>query len=299
MEVYFSQAFQKASRSVQTITASTPPSPSSPSGSRLSMKSLANVAAAGVANVSVSNIADELLGFPTLPKLPSLEKDIQVPQHIKQNFIPESVPVIILLDLLCTAGRSWEVCNHLMDNIKSRLPESYKIPIDKVLSADAINMTGNKKQKGNKIQTFSEVLSCLEKLLHLGADEQSQFPHQEPSALSKHLQKSVSSYLNQAVYSLKAEKCKQYAIFCQNMSKYVAKTQDAFKQQKKQELERSESFQLSGRSEGHQRRGSTDSVRSRKESNMDQPVVHHRMKQLIHVLEKEIPEGGLISLMGR
>ena len=297
MEVYFSQAFQKASRSIQTITPSTPPASSTQSGSRLSMKLLANVAAAGVANVSVSNIADELLGFPTLPKLPKIDKDVPISQHIKQNFVPESIPVIILMDLMCTAGRSWEVCNHLMDSIKTRLPENMKSGTEIIPSADAGSASASKKHKGSKIQTFTDVLACFEKLLHLGAD--GQFPHQEPSALSKQLQKSVCYYLNQAVYSLDAEKCKQYAVFCQNMTKYVGKVQEAFKQQKKLEREKSEAFQQSGRLELSQRRGSTDSVRSRVGSNTDQPVVHHRMKQLIHILEKEIPEGGLIALMGR
>lgn len=294
MEVYFSQAFQKASRSIQTITTSTPPSPSAHTGGRLSMKSLANVAAAGVANVSVSNIADELLGFPTLPKLPTLDKDLSISQHIKQNFIPESVPVMILLDLMCTAGRSWEVCNHLMDSIKSRLPDAYKTTAEKASSADVIIGAGSKKPKGSKVQTFAEVLTCLESLLHLGADDQ--FPRQEPSVLCKQLQKSVSNYLNQATASLNAEKCKQYAVVCQNMARYIDKVKEAFKQQKKQELEKTESLQLSGT---HHRRGSTDSVRSRVGSNTDHPVVHHRMKQLIHVLEKEIPDGGLVQLMRR
>ena len=257
------------------------------------MKSLANVAAAGVANVSVSNIADELLGFPTLPKLPKIDKDSPVPQHIKLNFIPENVPVIILMDLMCTAGRSWEVCNHLMDSIKGRLPETMKSGTEVIPSADVTSVSASKKHKSSKIQSFTDVLGCFEKLLHLGADEQ--FPHQEPSALSKQLQKSVCHYLNQAVYSLNAEKCKQYAVFCQNMTKYVKKVQDAFKQQKKEEREKSESFRF----ELSQRRGSTDSIRSRVGSSTDQPVVHHRMKQLIHILEKEVPEGGLMAFMGR
>ena len=290
MEVYFSQAFQKAFRSIQTITTSTTPTSPGQTGSRLSMKSLANVAAAGVANVSVSNIADELLGFPTLPKLPKLDKDVTIPQHIKLNFIPESVPVMILLDLMCTAGRSWEVCNHLMDSVKSRLPENFKGTSEVVSSADAVGTSGSKKQKGSKIQTFADILTCLEKLLHLGADEQ--FPHQEPSALSKQLQKSISKYLNQAVYSLNSEKCKQYAVLSQNMSRYVEKVEEAFKQDKKQERDKNESSQ-------RQRRDSTDSIRLRSGSSVDQPEIHHRMKQLIHVLEKEVPDGGLTSLMGR
>ena len=263
------------------------------------MKSIANVAAAGVANVSVSNIADELLGFPTLPKLPKLDKDFPISQHIKLNFIPESIPVIILMDLMFTAGSSWEVCNHLMDSIKARLPETMKSGTEVIPSADASNVSAGKKHKSSKIQSFTDVLEYFEKLLHLGADEQ--FPHQEPSALSKQLQKSVCYYLNQAVYSLKAEKCKLYAVFCQNMTKYVKKVQDAFKQQKKEEREKSEALQQSVRFDLSlsQRRGSTDSVRSRVESNTDQPVVHHRMKQLIHILEKEVPEGGLMAFMGR
>ena len=263
------------------------------------MKSLANVAAAGVASVSVSNIADELLSFPTLPKLPKLDKDLTISQHIKQNFIPENIPTMILLDLLCTAGRSWDVCNHLIDSIKSRSPENYKAVDDGGLSADAGAVAGSMKQKSNKIQTFADILGCLEKLLHLGADEQ--FPHQEPSALSKQLQKSVASYLNQAEYSLNSEKCKQYAVVNKNMSKYVDKLQEAFKQQRKSNYDKRESPPRPGRSELHERRGSTssESIRTRTESNLDQPAIHYRTKQLLHVLEKELPDGGLIALMGK
>lgn len=324
VEVYFSQAYHKACRSIQGIVGKEPQNPGA-MPSKVGLKAVASAAAAGLATASVSDVADNILKFPTIPQMPKIELSENVPKNIVQIFQQENMAVIILLDLMCTSAKSWDVCNHLIDTIKSHQlsqPQSSGGETS-VQNLEPKSQVAVSKQRVNKIKTLPDAIAQIQRLLQLGAEDQ--IPSKEQTKLAKTFQKSVQYFLSHATHSLSADKSKQCAMLNQNLSRYVERVEEAFfiiktkghvttvRSEDRQRLgsmgpqsPRSEARQRfdstgpqSPRSESRQRLGSMGPQSPISGSKLDKPSIHHYMKQLIHTLEKEVPAGGVVSLISR
>lgn len=325
MEVYFSQAYHKACRSIQGIVGKEPQNPGA-IPSKMGLKAVASAAAAGLATASVSDVADNILKFPTIPQMPKIELGENVPQNIVQIFQQENMPVIILLDLMCSSAKSWDVCNHLIDTIKShQLSQPQSSAGDtSVQNKETKDQVAVAKQRVNKIRTLPDAVAQIQHLLQLGAEDQ--IPSKEQTTLAKTFQKSVQYFLSHATHSLSADKSRQSAMLNQNLAKFVSRVEEAFLSNKTKghvttvrsedrqrlgsmgsESPRLEAQQRLGSmepqspksSEDRQRLGGTGPQSPRSGSKLDKPSIHHFMKQLIHTLEKEVPTGGIVSLISR
>ncbi|XP_052767439.1 zinc finger FYVE domain-containing protein 26-like isoform X2 [Mya arenaria] len=303
VEFYFSQAFQKAFRSILGITGKeTAPSGNlqSKSGSaptkfstlpnKSGLQAIANVAAAGLATASVTGVADEILKFSPIPQLPVIGKADDLPNNIAQIFKPENVPVMILMDLTFTAGKTWDVCNHLMSVTKSHLPKQEMIAESPIQTLEPKNVKTVPKQRVNKILTFREIFYKMQEILNLGVEDE--IPSKEHILLAKTFQKSAQHFLCHATFSLKADKNKELATLRQNQSKYVLKVEEAFSHHKSKGQGHLSPESRTERlmSEVRERLGSQG-------SRSEKPVIHHSMKQLINFMEKDIPASGILALV--
>ena len=288
VEIYFSQAYHKACHSLQGIMGKDSSSTATES-SKMGLRAVASAAAAGLATASVTDVADNILKFPTIPQIPKIDLHESLPHNIVQVFNQDNIPVMILLDLMCSSAKSWNVCNHLLDTIKSRQPQKPQSKAeDSVQSLETKTSVPVSRQRVIKIKTFAEIVDQIQCLLQLGVEEE--IPSKEQTAFAKTFQKSVQYYLSNATLSLSAEKNKQFELLNQSLSKYISKVEEAFQQVKvKGQVNQS-------RSEFRQRIGSTGSQSG---SKSERPMVHHCMKQLIQTLEKEVPPGGVVSLVLR
>lgn len=283
-EVYFSQAYQKACRTVQGLLGS-----DTPSTGKSGLQAIAKAAAAGLATASVTDVADDILKFPTLPKLPVIENCDTLPKNIAQNFDPNNLPVMILMDLMLSSAKTWDVCNKLMVSIKPLLPTSSQT--SNLVSQTTEGKTSSaavSKQRVSKIRTFHDFCVQIQSVLSLGAD--GEVPSKEQMMMSKAFQKSIQHFLCNCTLSLTADKNREYATLCQSLSKYVCKAEEAFNQHRS----RSKSHM---RSESPGRPMRSESPVSR--SLQEKPGIHHCMKQLIRVLEKDIPAQGVLCLLNR
>ena len=262
--------------------------PSSPDPTKPSLKSIANVAAAGMATANISSIVDELLDFPTLPHLPRLPSDENIPQVIRSIFEESNVQFMVLLDLLCCSARNWDVCNHLIDAIRTHTSATLlkNLQTNPVANTQDTKAAGLK-QRVNRLKRLSDFFQHVQSLNQLGAP--AEFPLQEQALFTKMFHKSLQYFFCQAVFSLLPDQCKQYASFCRTMSRQVHSVQEAFSQQRSKSKEvLTDSLQKHG-----------DHFQSRTDSKQEKPNIHHSMKQLVHLLEKEVPLGGITSMVTR
>lgn len=289
VEVYFSQAYVKACRSIQGIMGKDPQGSGNMS-SKVGLKAVASVAAAGLATASVTDVADDILNFPTIPQIPEFDLNESLPQNIPQIFHQENIPVMILLDLMCTSAKTWTVCHHLLDTIKSRQPPVPQSKADEsAQSLEPKTTVSMSRQRVNKIRTFYDIVAQFQCLLQLGAEDQ--IPSKEQATLARTFQKSMQYFLSNATQSLSAEKSKQLEILHQNLTKFISRVEESFQQY------HAKGHATTLRSEVRQRLGSTGSQSSK--SKQDKPLIHHCMKQLIQTLEKEIPSGGVVAMISR
>ncbi|KAL3872697.1 hypothetical protein ACJMK2_035906 [Sinanodonta woodiana] len=285
IEVYFSQAYSKAFKNVQSLTDAEQSSLPSLTPGRLSMKSLANVAAASIATVSITTIVDDLLSFNMIPQMPKIETDKSIPVQISQNLEPGNIPMMILLDLACAAGKTWKVCNHLMDNIKSRYSRNPAVVNTSSSSSGETVTVDQGRRSRSEIRGFEQVLSEFEQIVHLGADES--FPGLEQASLVKQYRKSLRHFLTQASLPLTAEKYKNYVLFCRSMSKHVDNVDTSLEESSKE-----------GSRDDITIHHDSSPTRSRSSSMMQSPL-HIAMKQLIHLVDKDVPGGGILSIFNR
>ncbi|KAL4238418.1 hypothetical protein ACF0H5_003126 [Mactra antiquata] len=294
-EVYFAQAYHKACRSLQSVNGSMPQTPGT-SSSKTGLRAVANAAAAGLTTASVSDIAEDILTFPTLPKVTKIDVNENLPQNIVDIFQSENLPVMILLDLATTSAKTWDVCNHLVDSIRSHLPSKSDAKSEEFAqSTDSKSVVNLSKQRVHKIRTFSDFVSQLQNVLQLGVEDD--IPSREKAAFSKTFQKSIQYYLSHGAHSLNAEKDKSLALLFQNLHKYVHKVEEAFQIVEKGNAATdlaNNSVKLDS-----QQRLVTQEHKPRSSSSTDRPVLHHCMKQLIHSLEKEVPDGGLVAFISK
>ncbi|XP_048586399.1 zinc finger FYVE domain-containing protein 26-like isoform X2 [Nematostella vectensis] len=89
---------------------------------------VAMAAASGVTSSLVSNVIDELLTLPNLEgvMLPGVvgQEESSEGHHLSRFVGPDLVPVMVCLDLACTANVPWEVCKTLLDTAASRLKDA-------------------------------------------------------------------------------------------------------------------------------------------------------------------------------
>lgn len=289
--MYFSQALEKAVHAVQR----SPGKDTQGSGVKAGLRGVAAAAAAGLANVTISDVADELLKSPHLPDV-SVPLNVEsLPSNIAQVLRKDNVPLIILLDLMMIAANSWEVCSHLMSSITSKLA-GLTFPVDSSIDAqDPRN--ASTKQRVSRIRTFPDIVSQLQKLLNLGIEED--IPSREHILLSRTFQRSLQHYLSHATLSLSAEKNKEYVIICQNLAKCISRTNEAFTLSKSKSPGSPESTAQSIVVDERERSRSRMSSGSRSGSNAARPVIHHCFKQLIHLMEKDVPANGLLVFVNK
>ncbi|KAH3847795.1 hypothetical protein DPMN_090125 [Dreissena polymorpha] len=293
VEVYFSQAMEKAVHAVQR----SPGKDTQGQGVKVGLRGVAAAAAAGLANVTISDIADELLKSPHLPEIPVPLNVVSLPINIAQVLCKDNGPLIILLDLMLIATNSWEVCSHLMASITSKLA-GHTVPVDSSTAAQD-SRNASTKQRVSKIRTFPDIVSQLQKLLNLGIEEE--IPSREHILLSRTFQRSLQHYLSHATLSLSAEKNKEYVILCQNLAMCISRTNDAFTLSKSKSPGSPESTAQSMVVDERERSRSrlSSGSRSRLGSAADRPVIHHCFKQLIHLMEKDVPASGLLAFVNK
>lgn len=261
-----------------------------PSHSESRLQAVASAAAAGLATASVTDVADDILKFPTQPKLPVVEKKDTLPQNIAQNFDPAYIPVMIILDLMLSSSKTWDVCNKLMNVIKPYLPTQEQTAVSAQSSDSKSSATGSK-QRVAKIRTITDFCTQIQSLLNLG--EEDEIPSKEQMMLSKAFQKSAQYFLCHSNFSLTADKNRDFASLCQSLSKYVSRVEEAFSQNKVKTHLTPESPGRSGRS------GSPVSRSPSSRLHQETPAIHHCMKQLINVLEKDVPTSGIICVINK
>jgi len=289
IELYFAQAYQKACRAMQGISSKDTPGTSGGAG-RSGLQAIAKAAAAGLATATVTDVADDILNFPTIPQLPVVEKSEGLPVNIACVLNQENVSAMILSDLAYTVGKTWDICKHLMSMIKTKLPaKATKLVEAQVQTLEPKSAKTVPKQRVNKIKTFQELFEMLENLLKLGTEDD--IPSKEHALLAKTFQKSVQQFLCHANFSLDADKNKQYATLRQNLAKHITKVEEAFVYQ---------------RSKGHspETRSVLSEVRERlgshgSRSEGQKPSIHHSMKHLIALMEKEVPAAGILAFVNR
>ena len=281
VEFYFYQAYQKACRTIQSITSNDTPSQSKPG-----LQAIASAAAAGLANASVTDVADDILKFPTLPKIPYLQNVECLPKNVVQNLEPNNLPLILLLDLMFSSAKSWDVCNKLMDTVKPHLKNSKQIADVGMNLPETKSSVAVSKQRVSRIRTFPEFITHIQAILDLGTEDE--IPSKEQMMLSKTFQKSIQHLLCKCTSSFTAEKNKEYVTLCQNLAKYTAKVDEAFRYTRKSSHMTPESP-----------RGSPSSSSTGPRSQQEKVSIHHSMKQLIHTLEKDVPASGILALVNR
>lgn len=98
---------------------------------------VAMAAASGVTSSVVSNLIDELLTSPNLASilLPDVDcEDEAIKKSLLYRFVsPQLIPVMVCLDLACTANVSFEMCKSLVETANSRLVQG-KIVTPRVIS---------------------------------------------------------------------------------------------------------------------------------------------------------------------
>ncbi|XP_062609221.1 zinc finger FYVE domain-containing protein 26-like [Saccostrea cucullata] len=296
-EVKFAELFSKCSKKLQQL----------PSGQsqavkpgKLSMKGLASVAAAGVATVSVNSVAEEILSEKGLPTIPCPKSRHVIPVKYSELFDQNNVHMMILFDMLCTSCKSWETCNSLIDIIKSK----FKIKPQK----GTVSNGEEKKKFDHRIQGIPSLIIKFESLLQLGGDMDltTTLSHKETlSMLYKH---SIQTFLQTATLPLLRDDCLTYAVMLIEMKKVIDKTEHAFQQHGKMPLEGYIHKPQRGSSEFSPSKVSPrtspqtsprPSPKSEDPTQTDKPVLHNAMKHLIHVMQKEVPKGGMCTVMTR
>ena len=117
----FSNAFKELSRLQPRVRTSQ----SRRSSTSRTLGAVAMAAASGVTSSVVSNLVDELLTSPNLSAILLYDSE-GGGEGVKKSSLfkyihPELLPMMVCLDLACTANVSWEVCKNLLETAKSRL----------------------------------------------------------------------------------------------------------------------------------------------------------------------------------
>lgn len=300
-EVSFSKCYGEAVRKLHGLNIGGHQSPLTKAGKpgRFNMRDLASVAAAGVATVSISGVAEKLLSQPNLPSVPISRSRVSLPAKFEWTFQQKNCEVMILFDLLCIGCRTWEMCNNMVDSIKCQLK-------DKLVSSTSTS-AGNKNDfvgkdavedsKRSKQKDLRDIVLQFEKILQLGTgvDGLSLLPGQREifTALYKH---SIQTFLQTATLPLSPDHCKLYAHLTSQVKNCLEYIETAFVMAERSPTDGSPSKKRKGSTVG----GSPQTSPKKPEhAQLEPPVIHTAMKQLIQTMDKELPLGGLCQLFNR
>lgn len=265
---------------------------------KMSMKGLASVAAAGVATVSVNSVAEEILSEKNIPMIPSPRSRHVVPVKYAEYFDQNNVFMMILFDMLCTSCKSWETCNSLIDIIKT------KMEVKPVKSST--HNGDDKKKTDSRIQWISTLVDKFDSLLQLAGDIDLTAPASQKDVLTVLYKHSIQTFLQTATLPLLKDDCLSYANLLIEMKKVIERTEHAFQLHGKMPLEgyihkspkASPGFspsKVSPRDSPHS--SPRPSPKTEDPTQTDKPVLHNAMKLLIHVMQREVPKGGVCTLL--
>ena len=120
-EVAFTESFNATAKSISALNVTSRESRSASTSKKFNLQAVKSAAAAGVANATLSNFVDDLLSNPNIPCLP---RPGWVGEHGQDNplagYFQLDTTTAILLDLACTMCQSWELCNNVLDIIKTK-----------------------------------------------------------------------------------------------------------------------------------------------------------------------------------
>lgn len=295
-EVKFAQQYSAAVRKLLSLNIGSQKNVPSKPG-QLSMKALGSVAAAGVATVSVSSVADELLSISKLPKIPQPKcKTVHTPR-LDCCFQQENCSSMILFDLLCIGCRSWEMCNNMIDSIKSK-----RITHDKVDNKKTLRHVSDKGDKVySRMKDIWDVTDLFEVLLQQGADiDGSQKQFSIKNVLLTFYKHSIQALLKTATIPLYPEYCEAYARLLTDLKVSIDKVEHVFQVYGKLPAEGLiHKLDKTGLYTSPNSKISPKSSPSKTGDPTDKPVIHIAMKGLIGVLQQDLPPGGLVKLFTR
>lgn len=304
IEVDFTQGYNKAVKKLQGlnigaqghVTKATKPG-------KMSMKALASVAAVGVATVSVTTIADELLSSSKLPRIPHPRSRVTIPAKLQLCFQQENCPTLILFDLFCTACRTWEMCNNMVDVLKIKQPALSDVQlINSEMKEQDNDLESTKSVRiDQKMKSILDVVKQYENVLQLGAENETSHHHGQNDVLVALYKHSIQTFLQTVTLSLNPSNCLKYANFVYSMRVKLEKVDQMFKTFGKMPLEgyMHGSTKTSPRSMSSPRTSPRTSPKpspTGRENITDKPVIHTAMKSLIQAMEKDLPQGGLCQL---
>ncbi|XP_069118425.1 uncharacterized protein [Argopecten irradians] len=298
-EVTFSQSYSEAVRKLHGLNIGShknTPSKNNKPG-RSNMKALASVAAAGVATVSISGVAEKLLSQPDLPSVPSPRTWGSLPAKMEWTFQKENCEVMILFDLLCIGCRTWEMCNNMIDSINVQLKGKAGSSRSTVGRTDVGGKEHGEDGKRLRQKELGDMVLLFERILQLGTGVDNMSPSMGQQEISTALYKhSIQTFLQTATLPLSPDHCKLYAQLTSNVKNCLGNVETAFTLAERSPTDGSPS---------KKRRGSASSVSSQASPRRQEPVspepqaIHGAMKQLIQVLDKALPLGGLCQLFNK
>ncbi|XP_067681511.1 uncharacterized protein [Haliotis asinina] len=301
-EVSFSEAYHKAANKVATLESSTRERTGASSNlGRPSMKALAKVAAAGVASASLSNVTDELLSSQIIPTLPKPKAFSNMPNDITSLFTELDVSTAILLDLVCTSCRTWDLCNKLFDIIKT------KVTIENEVSEDigwrditGVSASSRKSKSDVGLKGAFAFLKQMERLVHAFADDANVgkiFMSGGPMMSSK---PSIERQMRTATCPLVAEKVNIFVSAVEEVRRWVDRINRAF--ENVDSVNRRDSLQLPETSPPVSPVDSSPKFRDSSPKAKDTPKsspIHSAYKHFCGALERCAPKGGLVYLLKR
>ena len=260
---------------------------------KMTLRALGSVAAAGVATVSVSSITDELLRDTKLPRIPCIRSQ-QIGKMVTSCSL-DKIPSMILFDLLCSSCKTWEMCNNMIEILKSSL----QLDSQKYMAGNVENTDGLKSKQEVRIRSIPDFVSVFESLLQLGNESDTNSHPLNVKDIYVMLYKhSISTFLQTANLPLTLSECMAYANLITEMKKAIEKVDHT--------------FQLHGRMplEGYIHRSlpkaspraspkTSPSPRTEDMTHLTQPVLHNAMKQLILVMQRDLPPGGVCTHLSR
>ncbi|KAK3093553.1 hypothetical protein FSP39_017239 [Pinctada imbricata] len=292
VEVKFAEVYNRCAKKLQGLHTSNQGNlGKSAKPGKMTLKALGNVAAAGVANVSITGIAEELLNDVELPKIHTGRSLCISKLMTSTDF--DNVPSIILFDLLCTSCKTWELCNNMIDILKSKLSEgNRKVSFSSTEQAEEL-----KQKQDHKIRGVRDFIVVFESLMQLSSESFSGTPaleHREVyGLLYKH---SVSTFLQTANLPLSQTECISYATLITEVKRAMEKVEHTFQLHGRMPLE---GYVNRSPPKMSPRASPKTSPRGEDPSQMNQPVLHTAMKQLILVMQRDLPSGGICSLLSR
>lgn len=301
VEVNFAQSFTSAVKKLHSLNLGTQKTVANPTKpGQLSMKALGSMAAAGVATVSVSSVADELLSLPKLPTIPHPKCQIIHTSRLDRCFNQENCSAMILFDLLCTGCRSWETCNNMIDAIKSQKTVNRPEKSDSKKFGKANSERGDRIL--NRLKDIWDISNQFETLLQQGADlvgNPKEFGVR--NVLSSFYKHSIQALLKIATVPLYPEDCTLYARLLSDLKVSIDKVENVFQFYGKLPLDGPihKSQKSSPKTSPYTSPSSKSSPKSSPGIHSDKPVIHIAMKNLISVLQNDIPPGGLVHLFIR